>query len=481
MAELDPPVPVSRRSAPSSEPAPSSTFDGEDFLFHLYRGSELLQDDCVSEAKEELERALAMQPRDVEGQGLLGVVYFRLGLYPRAIQIFEELARSCPSEITPKVNLALSYLKTGQLAQSRELLEEVIRIEPAHKRAWGYLGLVFERLGDRAKAQASFERAGQEQMARRMAAPLADESSPASLIEEPPHERALVREAAADAALALERGADAFTAATDASGADDEASPPSRASRWRALEPGATGAPPPRAPVLPLLSLASGAPESSGPARGPGALAPAALLREQRVSAGAAGAALLADSTSVALRVESAVVVRPAALRALGPAREPFASGPAMRRSRGRELDEPLGGASAPFTRLEGAGLVVLGVTDAGGRAWLVRLVDELFYLREERLLGFEGTLRYESGRLPSADGEAAAVLQLGGPGVVAFEARRLASLEVGRSAPLTVRGREVVGWLGRLLPQPLAVADAPGGASGLVSFSGDGAILLDG
>jgi hypothetical protein len=54
------------------EPVPSSAFDGEDFLFHLYRGSELLQDNCVEQAKEELERALRFQPRDVEGQGLLG-------------------------------------------------------------------------------------------------------------------------------------------------------------------------------------------------------------------------------------------------------------------------------------------------------------------------------------------------------------------------------------------------------------------------
>src|SRR5690606_2308727 len=70
------------------EGSPESDAGGEEFLFHLYRGSELLQDNCISEAKEELERALAMQPQDVEGQGLLGIVYFRLGLYPRAIKIY---------------------------------------------------------------------------------------------------------------------------------------------------------------------------------------------------------------------------------------------------------------------------------------------------------------------------------------------------------------------------------------------------------
>ena len=50
----------------------------EDFLFHLYRGSELLQDNRVQEAKEELEQALTLQPRDPRGQELLAV-----GVLPR--------------------------------------------------------------------------------------------------------------------------------------------------------------------------------------------------------------------------------------------------------------------------------------------------------------------------------------------------------------------------------------------------------------
>ena len=62
---------------PNVEAAADSS--NEDFLFHLSRGSELLQDNRVHEAKEELERALHLQPRDTQGQDLLAVVYFRLG------------------------------------------------------------------------------------------------------------------------------------------------------------------------------------------------------------------------------------------------------------------------------------------------------------------------------------------------------------------------------------------------------------------
>ncbi|MBW2463173.1 MAG: hypothetical protein JRH11_16095 [Deltaproteobacteria bacterium] len=37
----------------------------DDFLYHLYRGSALLLNDQVNEAKGELERALSVEPQDV--------------------------------------------------------------------------------------------------------------------------------------------------------------------------------------------------------------------------------------------------------------------------------------------------------------------------------------------------------------------------------------------------------------------------------
>ncbi|RYE88524.1 MAG: tetratricopeptide repeat protein, partial [Myxococcales bacterium] len=150
----------------------------EDFLFHLYRGSELLQDNRVHEAKEELELAIRLQPLDPKGQDLLGVVYFRLGMYPRAIEIFEQLVREYPDERTPRVNLALSYLKTGQAPHARQLLEDTVRLHPDNARAWGYLGLAYERMGDYLKAREAFERGGQEGMTRRMDELLAEAAAP---------------------------------------------------------------------------------------------------------------------------------------------------------------------------------------------------------------------------------------------------------------------------------------------------------------
>src|SRR5271165_1342404 len=140
----------------------------EDFLFHLYRGSELLQENRVLEAKEELEFALTMQPSDPKGQDLLGAVYFRLGLYPRAIQIYEALEHGFPNDASIKVNLALSYLKTGQPEPARRTLQDAVRINPEHKRAWGYIGLALQKLGEIEQAQIAYERGGHAMMAKRL-------------------------------------------------------------------------------------------------------------------------------------------------------------------------------------------------------------------------------------------------------------------------------------------------------------------------
>jgi uncharacterized protein (AIM24 family) len=45
----------------------------------------------------------------------------------------------------------------------------------------------------------------------------------------------------------------------------------------------------------------------------------------------------------------------------------------------------------------------------------------------------------------------------------------------------VTVRASHVVAWSGRLLPRALLASEAPAGARGLVVFTGEGMVLLDG
>ncbi len=458
---------------------------GEDFLFHLYRGSELLQDNCVEEAKEELERALRMQPRDIEGQGLLGVVYFRLGLYPRAIEIYEEIIRGVPNDITPRVNLGLCYLKTGQYAPARAALEEVIRREPQHTRAWGYLGLIFERLGEYPKAQAAFERASQPQLARRMQQ-LVEEltHSHAQSPSEPPEQQE-VRRAAADAVDELNAEEDAAFSRADPRASLD----PSRSGRWRALEPGEEQLPPlsraPRrpsmvgrfGPAVPSVPPPAELGERQAPLR---SLPPSSLVQASELIPPTPGMRVtLPRPGAVVVRVEVGFALRRSALLALSHDQKPFRRLDLKRRARGRETEEPFGG-GGEWSSLEGAGFLTL-TAERDHVVTVFDLAGEFVYVRESALLGFDSSARYENGRLPGTLGVQVPVVQFSGNGLVLVESeRRPSSLVVSAERPLMLRNERVLGWTGRLLAHAVEQDSSPTQAPGFVSFAGDGAVLLD-
>ena len=478
----------------AEQPLSSARFAGEDFLYHLYRGSELLQDNCVEEAKEELERAIRMQPLDVEGQGLLGVVYFRLGLYPRAIEIYREITRACPDEITPKLNLSLCYLKTGQPSEAKDLLEDILRRSPEHKRAWGYLGLSFERMGEYSRAQGAFERAGQPHLARRMQQLLDDLSAQPAVAHTPREE---VRRAAAEAVAELD-GPDAepFVRAEL-----DPANVSLRAGRWRAHEPGEdpipSAQPLPRvtapvhaAPTTPVGASAENAAllnlqlpsvlQGLHSARGAASVAPLSipeLLIQHGLQLPNAGAARTREGL-VLLVLQDQAAVRSDRLRATTHEGDPLRVGPLMRRARGKDTEEHFG--SGSWISVSGRGLLVLEST-SDNELLLLKLAGEFVYLRERRLVAFESSLRYENGRLPASDPGPVPMVQMSGEGHVVCEVSSgFGTLAVSAGRQATVRAASVLGWTGRLLGQALSAERALQLGSGFVTFSGEGAVLVD-
>jgi uncharacterized protein (AIM24 family) len=123
----------------------------------------------------------------------------------------------------------------------------------------------------------------------------------------------------------------------------------------------------------------------------------------------------------------------------------------------------------------------------------LLRIDEYLAFVREDHLLGFQTSLAHENGRvlLDATEGgwpdgtrasmpEAATLVQLRGSGAFVLElAGPLASLACTPERPLMVRREWIVAWLGRLMPRALSPAEAPHGQRGLVSFSGDGTVLV--
>jgi uncharacterized protein (AIM24 family) len=541
----------------------------EDFLFHLYRGSELLQDNRAHEAKEELERALHLQPNDTKGQDLLAVVYFRLDLYPRAIAIYEQLRRTSPRDPALLLNLALCYLKTGQAAPARRDLETLLEVNPTHARAWGYLGLACERLGALGDAQRAFEHGGHGQMARRIADRRATQMPPAVFPDEArpsPEVRAVIAAAYEE----LDAGELAFELAQPAS--DTRAEAPDH---WRSVElgqvhheaahdaepvkpdtkkgpPPAPGppstsstnehhrdtltvgvAPPHGTPGLDALSrLPSARPpdllgESAAPpmpqrparlplVRVPGVGGPVDMgtydpnapnskrtlqpppvrpvsAVPRAVTAPLPAAELTRDSI-VAFPPSGSLVVHPsgvalvrteptkgfaARLEALRASSNSLSLKLLERHVKGKATGESFGGVGSPLVLATGDGQLVLAPR-AGRKLASFTLDDEMCFVREEVLLGFDGALGFENGRLATGEGELVAVVQLKGTGAVVLEAiGEILTLEVQGSRGLSVRHEVILGWFGRLVPRALPPSEAPCGQRGLVSFAGEGRVLV--
>ncbi len=428
-----------------------------------------------------------------------------------------------------KINLALCYLKTGQPEPARRTLQDTVRLNPEHKRGWGYLGLALQKLGELEQAQIAFERGGHALMAKRLTERKQRATVPAPQDASAEIDEG-VRNVAETAFSELDAGELRFALAEpgtpqtgpwhtlelgDASGRPKSpyarTLPPPSVREASLLHESLTVPPPSRPPLLaepPLLVQASPASASTrlvppplGQAtppspssgetpddRGPGhdevaqprAATPSLLvLPPGRTLAVHATGALLARATEerpVAARLDALRVVSgTVSTRAL------------HRRTRENESAEVLGGIGSPLVRIAGSAELVLGPRPAHEVA-VVTLDDELAFLREDAVLAFELRLAYESGRLASdapgdsvrSSAETVHVVQLRGSGAVALElARKLASVPCSAGRALLVRREWIVGWIGRLVPRALPPSDSPSGQRGLVGFSGEGAVLV--
>jgi Flp pilus assembly protein TadD len=478
----------------------------EDFLFHLYRGSELLQENRVLEAKEELENALTVQPADAKGQDLLGAVYFRLGLYPRAIQIYDSLERAFPNDASIKVNLALCHLKTGQPDQAKRALQDAVRINPEHKRAWGYLGLALQKLGELDASQIAFERGGHAMMAKRVTERRQHSMSPATFEAAAPEVDAGVRSVAETAFSELDAGELRFSLA-------EPAPPKPTEGPWHTVEPGdAAKAAGISRETMPPASLRQGArrqgassvhenvtvPPASGVPRiavpGLTAAPPAAPVPAQAIAHDALPSLLALGAEQSVARHEAGVVLarttegQPFAARldSLRVVAGTITTRVLHRRTRDAETSEVLGGIGSPVVRLTGTAELVLGPRTSHALATLA-LDDEIAFLREDTLLGFELRLAYENGRLavdPAGEAtprnEGVHLVQLRGKGAIVLEVvTSLARVPCTSGRSVLVRREWIVGWLGRLVPRALPSSEAPSGQRGLVAFSGDGTVLV--
>jgi uncharacterized protein (AIM24 family) len=401
---------------------------------HLASAGELVAARKFGEAEGEILRALADAPADTKALNLLALVRYKLGRLEDACSTYRQIAGVTPHDAGARRNLGLLALKLGRLDEALPELEMSVRIAPQDERAWSYLAYVYAKKGKVIEAAAAFRRAGQDSLAgelehsaklQRPPTPLSRASLTRPVALAPP----LPAPASPSDGHEARRGPRVEIAAHALPAAIDEP----------------LGPPQPReAEPIPLLSyVLSRLGQSPAPA------APAGALR-----------LTIADEAHVRA---DAILAGSGALT--------WEAG--FRRAQGRCSTEPLGSERRPYFRLTGAGEIWL----AGAHGhWLpLRLADDVLYVREDKVLAFEGSLTWEAGTVPNAG---LRMLQFRGRGTVALEVGEgPIALKVTDEKPTLLSGARLYGWVGRLVPHGERL---PGAAPFQLACQGEGVVLLD-
>ena len=503
-----------------------------EFTALLDKGGELLNGGSVVEARDLLERAYALQPKDSKAQNLLGLTYFKLGIFDRASEIYEALVRDNPVDPTLRVNLGLVYLKLNALGRATREFETAVDLAPDHKKAQNYLGLAYAQAGEYARAKDCFVAAGSLTMAEKMERALKDpakargpaaapapepQPAPAEVVAapaEPPPPAAPPREVEIEVEvdtspgqageIEVEAEAEAGTevpvsAWESASGSqvemlgttapaveepveappDESPDEPLEAPRPRVVEEQAVAieaTEPERAAPAAVSALAAAAAEASTemPA---GLVLPLSELTRALAAPAGGSAPFEVQRDLLLVRVQGEMLSRLEGLLSVSGTVQYV---PEMKRFRGKATDKAFGDGERRMVRLAGAATVTMA---ARGKFFLpIDLADESAYFLEDNVFAFEETVVFENGRVPSRIAPDLHLVHLRGKGRVLLAipspARSVAITPgVGCAVPMSV----LVGWHGSLTPKIVGLPEERDGVATMpsVELTGEGYALV--
>src|SRR5262245_37370665 len=430
-------------------------------MTHLASAGELVAAKRFGEAEGEILRALSDAPRNVQALNLLALVRYKLGRLEEAHATYREIAGASPQDAHARRNLGLIALKLGHVDEALPELEMAVRLTPDDERAWSYLGYAYAKKGEVVEAAAAFRRAGQDALALELEHAATVRRPPTPSLRFPP-----TPQVEGERRPSTEARGKALPGLTP--------SPP--ASRLKTAVGAHALAPPLPPPLDDAARLGSIdlPPEVAAEAARAIEATPVPLLAFVLSRLGQAPAPAIPSGALRLSIVDEAHVRADGVLAGAGN----LAWHPAFRRSQGRHTTERLGQDGARFFRLTGGGDVWI----AGAPArWLpVSLTEDVLYVREDRVLAFEGTLSWETGTVPGAE---LRMLQFRGRGIVALTLGEApVAIKVTEDRPTLLAGGRLVGWVGRLVPH-----GAPG-ATGMdldaspfqVVCQGEGVVLLD-
>jgi tetratricopeptide (TPR) repeat protein len=123
------------------------------------RGQTLAKAGKTEEALAEFDRALALDPYNVPALYGRGLLYQADKRHEQAIADFSAANGLTPQRVEPLLARATSYLAIDKAKEAASDIDEAVQADPNSAQAWSVRGAAYERLGDKAKAFASYSRA----------------------------------------------------------------------------------------------------------------------------------------------------------------------------------------------------------------------------------------------------------------------------------------------------------------------------------
>lgn len=477
----------------------------DQFEHHLVAGSELLRQSRVKEAQAQLLSALELQPNNAKALALLGLAYFRGGMFHDAAPVYEALVAQAPADAGYRLNLGLVHLKLGKANAAIEELNRCRELDPSQSRAVGYLGLAYTRAGRYAEAYQAFLQSGQEELAQEVVHHLTDQERiaieaavrvPADvMLSQPSIKVPVAKVAPAEPHETIAAAAADATREKVAPSTQDAAPPepepePELEFRAEPLLPTRVVVEPDPARVHAAhadasaisLAVASAVPSSAAAVTGtrvapggrpPQPLSEFATARLVRPEEGdhpfeiSAGGVLM-------IRVDGRIYARTEGVDVTG---GDLSYEPATRRVRGAQTQEAFATGERQMYVVSGKGLMIASAL--GGEFTAVQLDDDIFYLREDVVFAFEPTVRWENGHVPGSRARIPMVQFRGGGAVVFRTPRPLLAIKLAPERVLYVDANALAGWIGRVVPRAVAPAGTSRLSELFVECTGEGVVLV--
>ncbi len=132
---------------------------------HFQQGNEFYEAMQFEEAAAEYEKALDLEPENVDVMSNLGVTYYRLGKLDEAIEVYDKAVAIAPEDADIRSNLAAAYVQkqamdggTDYLNMALDEYKEAIELAPDLAEAHYGAGTVYALLQQTDKAILEFEK-----------------------------------------------------------------------------------------------------------------------------------------------------------------------------------------------------------------------------------------------------------------------------------------------------------------------------------